>query len=215
MDIIDEFEGHVINMGRYHGKTRNPYRIVKDVNTGETFCEMETGSGHIFKFDIEDIPKIQKVPMFSKRPTWGYFQCGYIGCTYNRDGLIYLHAHLMDHYGNGKGQSSVDHINRDKLDNRRKNLRIVEQSIQNENRGKMNRHKSAQILPEGLSQSDMPKYVVYYRECYNKEKQLYREFFTIENRQKLDKRWTTSKSNKVSLQDKLASAIAKLNEFGW
>jgi hypothetical protein len=52
----------------------------------------------------------------------------------------------------------------------------------------------------------MMKYVVYYNECYNKEKKLYREFFKVEKHPKLDKHWMSSKSNKISLLEKLASA---------
>ena len=48
------------------------------------------------------------------------------------------------------------------------------------------------------------KYVVYYKECYNKEKKLYREFFKIEKHPKLDKIWVSSKSNKINLLKKLA-----------
>ena len=52
----------------------------------------------------------------------------------------------------------------------------------------------------------MHKYVVYYNECYNKEKDLYREFFKVERHAKLDKPWVSSKSAKISRADKLASA---------
>jgi hypothetical protein len=39
---------------------------------------------------------------------------------------------------------------------------------------------NAHPLPKGLTQEMLPKYVVYYHECYNKERQLFREFFKIE-----------------------------------
>ena len=38
------------------------------------------------------------------------------------------------------------------------------------------RKHNARPLPEGLTQEMLPKYVVYYHECYNKERQLFREF---------------------------------------
>ena len=52
----------------------------------------------------------------------------------------------------------------------------------------------------------MRKYVVYYEECYNKEKDLHREFFKVERHPKLDKPFTSSKSAKISITDKLAQA---------
>ena len=61
----------------------------------------------------------------------------------------------------------------------------------------------------------LPKHVVYYKECYNKEKQKYREFFKIEKgHPKLEKPWMTSKSGKISITDKLQQAINKLEELG-
>lgn len=73
---------------------------------------------------------------------------------------------------------------------------------------KRKRQCIARELPEGLQQEMMRKYVVYYRECYHKEKGLYREFFKVEGHPKFNgsKVWTTSKSNKISWQDKLAHA---------
>ena len=49
----------------------------------------------------------------------------------------------------------------------------------------------------------MKKYVVYYNECYNKEKNLYREFFKIEKHPKLDKPYIGLKSKAINLKDKL------------
>jgi len=55
----------------------------------------------------------------------------------------------------------------------------------------------------------MKKYVVYYQEWLNKEHTKQREFFKVEKHPKLDKPWMTTKSNKVSIQEKLEQA----NEF--
>ena len=49
----------------------------------------------------------------------------------------------------------------------------------------------------------MKKYIVYYKECYNKEKNLYREFFKIERHPKLDKPWI--------LTDSYMKYISKVN----
>ena len=71
---------------------------------------------------------------------------------------------------------------------------------------KKERKKNAINLPEGLEQKMLHKYVVYYKECYNKEKELYREFFRVEKHPNRLKPWTTSKSNKISILEKLKEA---------
>jgi hypothetical protein len=61
-------------------------------------------------------------------------------------------------------------------------------------------------LPIDISENMIPKYVVYYKECYNKEKLLFREFFKIEKHPKLfnyKKHLTSSKSKKITIVEKL------------
>jgi hypothetical protein len=132
---------------------------------------------------------------------------------------IYLHQYLTGHQGHGKGQESIDHINRNKLDNRIVNLRIINQSEQNKNRGKMSRKHNAKPLPDEIEQYDIPKFVVYYNE---KSGNGTREFFKVEKHplqnlkangiqdrrteQLVNKRWATSKSGAISIQDKLEQA---------
>ena len=108
---------------------------------------------------------------------------------------------------------SIDHVNRDKLDNRRSNLRFATQSEQNANTDKRSRKYNANPLPDGLTQEMLPKYVVYYHEIYNKEKNLTREFFKIEKHPKLDKPFMSSKSRKVSLMSKLEEVKQKLHKL--
>jgi hypothetical protein len=52
----------------------------------------------------------------------------------------------------------------------------------------------------------LKKYVVYYFEWLDKEHTRSREFFKVEKHPKLEKPWMTSKSEKVSLLDKLKAA---------
>ena len=58
----------------------------------------------------------------------------------------------------------------------------------------------------------LPKYVVYYRECYNKEKNLWREFFKIEKHPGLTKPIASSKSKKFTIQEKLEEIKEKLRQ---
>ena len=70
---------------------------------------------------------------------------------------------------------------------------------------KRERKHNAIKLPESLDQSMIPKYVGYYKECYNYEKKLYREFFKIEKHplQNKNKVYISSKSNKLTILEKL------------
>ena len=71
---------------------------------------------------------------------------------------------------------------------------------------KRNRKHSAQTLPMGLEHHMMKKYVVYYREWIDRTHTKEREYFKIEKHPDLPKSWTSSKSSKVKLNDKLAEA---------
>jgi len=76
------------------------------------------------------------------------------------------------------------------------------------------RKKGAVPLPSGITQSMLPKYVTYNRELSNKEKGIYREYFRLEGHPKLTKRYVSStKSNRVSIQDKLAEIKKKLSNL--
>lgn len=77
---------------------------------------------------------------------------------------------------------------------------------------KRNRKSNAIELPNIIRENMIPKYVVYYKECYNKEKQLYREFFKIEKIPsiKSNKVYTSSKSNKVPILEKLEQIKSRL-----
>jgi hypothetical protein len=71
---------------------------------------------------------------------------------------------------------------------------------------KRNRKHSAQTLPQGLEHHMMKKYVVYYREWIDRSHTKEREYFKIEKHPDMTKSWTSTKSNKVKLTDKLAEA---------
>ena len=78
---------------------------------------------------------------------------------------------------------------------------------------KRNRKYSAQSLPLGLEHHMMKKYVVYYREWIDRSHTKEREYFKIEKHPDLPKSWTSSKSNKVKLSDKLADANKMIDDL--
>jgi hypothetical protein len=105
-------------------------------------------------------------------------------------------------------EKTVDHINRDKLDNRRDNLRFANMSIQNENRDKAARRCDAKTeLPDWLG--ELPKYVQYRQEIYDKTNNMMRDFFVI-NHPSLDKICESSKSMNIHLKDKFKATKLKL-----
>ncbi len=80
---------------------------------------------------------------------------------------------------------------------------------------KRERKQTAQILPPGITQNMMKKYVVYYRETikHKSGKQLMREYFKVESHPKLSKPWVTSKSTKITVLEKLEHANQFVTEL--
>lgn len=78
---------------------------------------------------------------------------------------------------------------------------------------KRERKKSAQPLPACLKQDMMKKYVVYYHEYLNPEKTRSREFFKVEKHPLQKKIWIGSKSNKLTVLEKLKTANEIVNQL--
>ena len=206
--VIDFNKGHCKSRGvtAYHFK--NPFwKIINDKNEEIIlmYCEKDTlcklcpiSYQKILDYETENNIKI----------TWFKLQNGYI----TGNNKLYIHQIIMNCYGgNGKGTKniSVDHIDQNPLNNTIENLRIATRKEQEENskgikKGtKRERKHNAKPLPDGIEQSMLKKYVVYYHEWLDKEHTRQREFFKVEKHPKLDKIWIGTKSNKVSIQEKL------------
>ncbi len=158
-----------------------------------------------FVFDKEDYDVV------SQR-AWHIVSNNYIGsaycCSDGKRRELYLHNLVMGKLEfNGKGaKETVDHINRNGLDNRKENLRIITQSQQNINQIKKKRNV---ILPEGcaIKPEDIPKHIWYMR-----AQGQHGDRFAIEFKTE-GICWKTTSSKAVSIQNKLEQAKVKLAEL--
>jgi hypothetical protein len=158
-----------------------------------------------FIFDKDDYEKI-----YSR--AWHFASAGgYISSAYTHESKrkeMYLHNLIMNRFEfPGKGATeTVDHINRNGLDNRKENLRIISQSEQNINQDKKSRNiklpDNCEIIP-----NDIPKHI-----WYIKANGLHGDRFGIDLKTENIK-WKTSSSKKILLKDKLIEAKNKLQEL--
>lgn len=209
-------EGHYQTRGKSANIMKNPIWVIEE-NGKEIllmYCEKDT----IIKLCKESYNKILDYEKTNNvKMTWFKLTNGYVNSSNN----LFIHQIITGCYGNGKGTSnvSVDHIDRDPLNNTTENLRIATREEQEQNtkgiapNTKRARQTNARPLPEGITQEMLKKYVVYYYNVVDKSKSKAREYFTIERHPKLQKRWETSKSNKIPILEKLHQANKKLEEL--
>jgi len=216
--IIEKDEGVYIRAGKYAGTYKNICYLIENTETKKRYYKMTCNPDNTkcTILSTEDMELIKNYKPY--RPIWTV-QLGN-GYAYTKEPTtkknITLHSFVIKNMNPGDERIndkkfSIDHINRIRLDNRRTNLRWATQSVQNSNQNKRSRKKNARKLPEGITHEMMPKYVNYCKECYNKEKQLFREFFRIEKHPKLTKKCISgSKSSKLTILEKLEQIKEKL-----
>lgn len=154
-----------------------------------------------FLIDIDDYERVRI------RHWYAISGGNYIGCRVNINNIghvLGLHNFIMNRFDfPGKGaKESVDHINRNGLDNRKSNLRIVSQSVQNMNQ---KTRKRTAVLPDGIA--ELPKHI-----WYIKANGLHGDRYCVELKTE-GIAWKTTSSKKVSIQDKLKQAIDKRDEL--
>jgi hypothetical protein len=157
-----------------------------------------------YVFDKEDFDKV-------KGKLWHRCANHYISSSIFIDGKkkeLFLHNLVMEkleHPGKG-AKETIDHINRNGFDNRKENLRLISQTLQNMNQTKRERSIT---LPAncGITPEEIPRHI-----WYIKPQGAHGDRFAIEFKTE-GLTWKTTSSVKVTLKDKLQAAKEKLAEL--
>jgi hypothetical protein len=215
--LLSIHKGHI-----HREKEKNPYKLWKDPKG--TYVQMFTKHGSFF-FDFDDFYYLTKLDQISKvrNITWNLDKKSrqlnkevyYIRARIGKE-FIYLHQYIMNHYGNGCKGITIDHIDRNPINNRRYNLRLASKYIQNSNTDKHTRRRSATPLPEDFNDIKVPKYIGITRFNRN-DKYNYVCVIRLHPAQKIEYGektwWESSKSSKITLIEKFNSSIIKLKQL--
>ncbi len=104
----------------------NQIQVIGHIDTKKYISHINLGlktktSLKYSKIDLDDYK-------FIKDKIWGFHNCGYSHHVYRtnkKNTRIYLHRYILEQNGFDLSEKEVDHINGDRLDNRKCNLRIV------------------------------------------------------------------------------------------
>ena len=134
--IMDISKGILVDQGRYSNQYKNKICHIQNIEKNDEYL-MLCNQDKVCKMcpiSLQKIKEYEKKFNNNKKIIWSYqVGNGYILGNNN----LYIHQVIMDCYGNGSGTKniSVDHIDRDPLNNRFDNLRIASR-IEQENNSK-------------------------------------------------------------------------------
>lgn len=148
------YMGNVRQHGIHAGRPVNAAVFVDNNATGERIVVVSLNSGAACTvMDADDYTRLSDT-------TWSL---GTVGYVFNTNAVPpYLHMSIMERVGDA---NSVDHINRIKTDNRRRNLRPAHQSLQNSNRQERCDRMAVQPALKALGIHVMPRHVRYDAGC--------------------------------------------------
>ena len=119
----------------------NKYVVMDILSKGDKF---------LCVIDFDDFNKCKR--------HWNKTVAGYIYTEKIRNVKEYLHHVIMN--GQLEENKTVDHINRNTLDNRKANFRIIDQTHQNYNQNKKKRRKTyPKLVKDGIKDEDLPRCV--------------------------------------------------------
>lgn len=223
-NVVEYIPGHTKTIGQQSGVMKNPiWRVVEgDTEYLLMYCEKDT----ICRLCPESYKRVlafETSQNDGKKLSFFKNANGYILSHIGSSGL-YIHQIIAGCYGNGRGTQniSVDHIDRDPLNNTVANLRIATREEQQQNtRGQLEgtkkaRRSDARPLPDGITEEIVPPYVTYAESPYGTNGKT-RNYFCIANHPNQHQSGIiyTSKSAKVSIAEKLEEAkriVAQLDQ---
>lgn len=211
---IEIIKGHSKNTGKYAGIEKNTIVVFsggESVHSSSKIYIMQCNTVGktsipciLCPLSIEKIRSFEEKINHNKKITWYVSQpdSKIVGKT-QTNGILDLDLVVTDSYKNWR-YISIKHLDGNPFNHCISNLQIAEKSTPI-NKKKLQYEDRA--LPLGITPDMLHPFVVYYFNVYNPQKNKTRDFFRVEGHPKQNgKRWECSKSNKVSIFEKLEQA---------
>ena len=168
-NAMNKVKEYLIDLNNKHNLIKNQYRKIYDINNNYQYFEVKLGDGNKTMFcDTDDLDIIEKY-------TWNVSSDGYVKITSrNYDEELHFHKYVFNKLINKLPNIikdkiknlTIDHINRNKLDNRKINLRLATQKEQMWNQ---NLYKSNNSGIKGIYYNEKRnKWIVNYRDINGK-----------------------------------------------